>query len=101
MLHGAWRSLASAPEWGSGGRWFESSRPDLSRGRSNKALRLPLQLFLVSKNPHEQTTIMKHQPTLRPPSEGRSIAIVGDVYRFLATGEDTDGKYALFEAIVG
>src|SRR5438034_5358007 len=26
---GAWRSLASAPEWGSGGRWFESSRPDI------------------------------------------------------------------------
>jgi len=44
---------------------------------------------------------MKRQPTLRPPSEGRTIAIVGDVYRFLATGEDTDGKYALFEAIVG
>jgi quercetin dioxygenase-like cupin family protein len=41
-----------------------------------------------------------HQPTLRTPSEGRTIAIVGDVYRFLATGDDTDGKYALFEAIV-
>src|SRR5438270_8147236 len=27
---GAWRSLASAPEWGSGGRWFESSRPDIA-----------------------------------------------------------------------
>jgi quercetin dioxygenase-like cupin family protein len=25
---------------------------------------------------------------------------VGDVYRFLATGQDTDGKYATFEAIV-
>ena len=39
-------------------------------------------------------------PTLRAPTEGRTIAIVGDVYRFLATGEDTDGKYALWEAIV-
>lgn len=28
------------------------------------------------------------------------MAVVGDVYRFLATGEDTDGKYALFEALV-
>src|SRR5262245_36044381 len=28
---GPWRSLASAPEWGSGGRWFESSRPDIAR----------------------------------------------------------------------
>jgi quercetin dioxygenase-like cupin family protein len=26
--------------------------------------------------------------------------VVGDVYRFLATGEDTDGRYALWEAIV-
>ena len=26
------------------------------------------------------------------PGEGRTIAVVGDVYRFLATGEDTSGK---------
>lgn len=43
---------------------------------------------------------MTHQPTIRTPREGRTLAVVGDVYRFLATGEDTDGKYALFEAIV-
>ena len=34
------------------------------------------------------------------PSKGRTIAVVGDVYRFLATGEETNGKYALWEAIV-
>lgn len=34
------------------------------------------------------------------PGEGRAIAVVGDVYRFLATGEDTGGRYALWEAIV-
>src|SRR5262245_51095370 len=39
-------------------------------------------------------------PTLRRPTEGRTVAVVGDVYRFLATGEDTGGKYALWEAIV-
>jgi quercetin dioxygenase-like cupin family protein len=38
--------------------------------------------------------------TIRKPGEGRTIAVVGDVYRFLATGDDTNGKYALFEAIV-
>ena len=43
---------------------------------------------------------MKHPATVRKPSEGRRIGIVGDVYRFLATGEETDGKYATFEAIV-
>jgi quercetin dioxygenase-like cupin family protein len=40
------------------------------------------------------------QAVIRNPGEGRTIAVVGDVYRFLATGEDTDGKYALWEAIV-
>src|SRR6185437_6921415 len=34
------------------------------------------------------------------PGEGRAIAVVGDVYRFLATGEDTGGRYALWEAVV-
>ena len=41
-----------------------------------------------------------HEPTLRKPGQGRTIAVVGDVYRFLATGEETNGKYALFEAVV-
>ena len=40
------------------------------------------------------------QAVIRKPGEGRTLAIVGDVYRFLATGEDTNGKYALFEAFV-
>jgi quercetin dioxygenase-like cupin family protein len=40
------------------------------------------------------------KPITRTPNEGRTIAVVGDVYRFLATGDDTNGKYALWEAIV-
>jgi quercetin dioxygenase-like cupin family protein len=40
------------------------------------------------------------QAVIRKPGEGRTLAIVGDVYRFLATGEDTNGKYALVEAFV-
>ena len=43
---------------------------------------------------------MTHQPTLRKPGEGRTVAVVGDVYRFLAMGEDTNGKYAMWEALV-
>jgi len=39
-------------------------------------------------------------PTIRTPGEGRTIAVVGDVYRFLATGADTNGRYALWEAVV-
>ena len=45
-------------------------------------------------------TVM-HQPTVRTSGEGRTVAVVGDVYRFLALGDETGGKYALFEAIVG
>jgi mannose-6-phosphate isomerase-like protein (cupin superfamily) len=40
------------------------------------------------------------KPTIRPIGEGRTVAFVGDVYRFLATGEETGGKYALMEALV-
>lgn len=44
--------------------------------------------------------MMNHPATIRKPNECRRIGIVGDVYRFLATGEDTGGKYATFEALV-
>ena len=37
---------------------------------------------------------------LRKPGSGRTIAVVGDVYRFLATGEETAGHYATWEALV-
>ncbi len=43
---------------------------------------------------------MKRRPTVKRISEGRTVAVVGDVYRFLATGDDTHGTYALWEAIV-
>src|SRR5262249_28418496 len=43
---------------------------------------------------------MTRKPPLRSATEVRTVAVVGDVYRFLATGEDTNGKYALWEAIV-
>ncbi len=41
-----------------------------------------------------------NQPTFRRPGSGRTLAIVGDVYRFLATGAETGGAYASFEAFV-
>ncbi len=43
---------------------------------------------------------MSGQPALRNPTQGRTVAVVGDVYRFLDTGEDSNGKYALFEGII-
>jgi quercetin dioxygenase-like cupin family protein len=40
------------------------------------------------------------QAVIRKPGEGRTIAVVGDIYRFLALGEETEGRYALWEANV-
>jgi quercetin dioxygenase-like cupin family protein len=40
------------------------------------------------------------QAVIRNPGEGRTIGVVGDVYRFLAVGDETNGKYALWEALV-
>jgi quercetin dioxygenase-like cupin family protein len=41
------------------------------------------------------------KPIVRTAAEGRAVGIVGDVYRFLATGDETGGKYATFEALIG
>ena len=41
------------------------------------------------------------KPIIRTPQQGRTVSLVGDVYRFLATGEDTNCKYSLIEALVG
>lgn len=43
---------------------------------------------------------LAHPPAVCEPGEGKAIAVVGDVYRFLATGDETDGRYAMFEAVV-
>ncbi|HEY8749519.1 MAG TPA: hypothetical protein VIM11_16165 [Tepidisphaeraceae bacterium] len=43
---------------------------------------------------------MTHVPIVRTAAKARTVAVVGDVYQFLATGEDTDGKYALWESVV-
>ncbi len=32
------------------------------------------------------------QVVVRQPAEGRTIGIVGDIYRFLAIGEETGGR---------
>ena len=40
------------------------------------------------------------QVMIKDPTEGRTIGIVGDIYRFLATSEETGGRYSMFEATV-
>src|SRR4026207_2430398 len=43
---------------------------------------------------------MSHQPTVNTAPHGPTIAVAWYVSRLLATGEQTNGKYALLEAIV-
>lgn len=38
--------------------------------------------------------------TLVQPGKGATYLALGDLYTFLATGQDTDGKYALFEMVL-
>lgn len=38
------------------------------------------------------------EPTVTRPAEGRMIGVVGDALRFLATGAETGGQYAMFES---
>jgi len=41
------------------------------------------------------------KPIIRTLQQGCTVSLVGDVYRFLATGEDTNSKYSLIQALVG
>lgn len=37
---------------------------------------------------------------MNPIKKKKSVAVVGSIYKYLATGEDTGGAYSLFEALV-
>lgn len=49
---------------------------------------------------HVGEEVKMSDATINTPPKGRTISVVGDVYRFLATGNNTNGKYAMWEAIV-
>lgn len=38
--------------------------------------------------------------TIRQPDQGRTVGVVGDIYRVLVTGAETGGRYATIEATV-
>lgn len=38
--------------------------------------------------------------TVASSKEGRCVGVVGDTYRFLVTGDETDGAYAIWEATI-
>ena len=43
---------------------------------------------------------MSGKAVFRETMSGRMVSVVGDLYRFLATGDETDSRYASFEALV-
>ncbi|QDU76024.1 Quercetin 2,3-dioxygenase [Bremerella volcania] len=43
---------------------------------------------------------MMHPATIRPANEGTRVAVVGDLYRYLATGNETGGAYAMIDALI-
>jgi quercetin dioxygenase-like cupin family protein len=49
---------------------------------------------------HGTTHRVPHTATIMKSGEGQTLAVVGDLYTFLATGEDTDGQYAMWDAAV-
>src|SRR3954468_417145 len=66
--------------------------------RGHRPVRQP---HSIQRRPETEERSMSRHPVINTPPQGRTIAVVGDVYRFLATGDDTSGKYAVFEALVG
>ncbi len=71
------------------------------RGLPDERCRLRRRLFRESGNPRKTGVLVAtRQLTLCKPGEGPMVAVVGDVYRFLATGDQTNGAYAMWEAIV-
>lgn len=43
---------------------------------------------------------MDHPATIRPAADGTRVAVMGDLYRYLATGDETGGAYAMIDATV-
>jgi hypothetical protein len=48
----------------------------------------------------QEAEVKSVNTTVLQPGDGRSVWVVGDLYTFLATGEDTNGAYALIHATV-
>lgn len=56
--------------------------------------------YSIDLSPPETAFDVQPEFTVRQPGEGKRIAAVGDLYRFLAESENTNGKFAIWEAIV-
>jgi quercetin dioxygenase-like cupin family protein len=63
-------------------------------------MRAAAETYGIDLSPPPEAFEKEPEITVRQPGEGDVIAVVGDVYRFLVKGEDTDGAYALWHASV-
>ncbi len=56
--------------------------------------------YQIDLNPGPEALEETPRFTIRRAGEGESIAVVGDLYTFLVTGDDTEGAYAIWHATV-
>ncbi|MEM9016361.1 MAG: cupin domain-containing protein [Verrucomicrobiota bacterium] len=54
----------------------------------------------INLSPDEAAFEIEPDIVVRQPGEGPVIGVVGDVYRFLVTGEESDGAYAIWHATI-
>ena len=54
----------------------------------------------IELNPPDDATRAEPEMVARQRDEGTAIAVVGDLYTFLAVGGETGGRYAIWDAIV-
>ena len=74
-MSGAWRSLASASEWGSEGRKFESCRPDNGRLDVAKSYVGP-SFFPAADFLGRATPVLRSPKKVRPSASGRAPAAI-------------------------
>jgi quercetin dioxygenase-like cupin family protein len=73
---------------------FEASPQDA------EAMKALAPKFGIDLDPPSQAFLVPPGITVKQPGKGQSFAVVGDLYTFLAVGEDTDGAYAFWHAVV-
>ena len=77
---GAWRSLVSAPDWGSGGRWFKSSRPD-KESRNGRAVAPPVTSISTRRRSRSLGAVVRGDA----PVEVRCVRVDGNFQRLAGT----------------
>lgn len=74
---------------------FPKAVPDIETRLKQAGLR-----YGINLNPDKRAFEVDPGIAVRQPGEGQTIGVVGDVYRFLVTGEESKGAYAIWHATI-